>query len=125
VDSKFAIWCGRRLPGPIGFFARLPPELHRQLIAIRERFALELRYAFEQPVGDNPRHRHHVRFWKTEKATKKLMPTYVKYPPRQLQSMTYAGPITNSDYERFQHVREQLEKQGVQIPWPTGNWGDD
>jgi hypothetical protein len=21
--------------------------------------------AFEQPVGDNPRHRHHVRFWKT------------------------------------------------------------
>ena len=22
--------------------------------------------AFEQPVGDNPRHRHHVRFWKTE-----------------------------------------------------------
>src|SRR4030095_422387 len=23
--------------------------------------------AFEQPVGDNPRQRHHVRFWKTEK----------------------------------------------------------
>ena len=23
--------------------------------------------AFEQPVGDNPRHRHHVRFWKSEK----------------------------------------------------------
>ncbi len=23
--------------------------------------------AFEQPVGNNPRHRHHVRFWKTEK----------------------------------------------------------
>ena len=23
--------------------------------------------AFEQPVGDNPRKRHHVRFWKTEK----------------------------------------------------------
>lgn len=22
--------------------------------------------AFEQPVGENPRHRHHVRFWKTE-----------------------------------------------------------
>jgi len=22
-------------------------------------------FAFEQPVGDNPRHRHHVRFWKT------------------------------------------------------------
>jgi hypothetical protein len=24
--------------------------------------------AFEQPVGDNPRQRHHVRFWKTDKA---------------------------------------------------------
>lgn len=24
--------------------------------------------AFEQPVGDNPRKRHHVRFWRTEKA---------------------------------------------------------
>jgi hypothetical protein len=23
--------------------------------------------AFEQPVGDNPRHRHHVRLWKTDK----------------------------------------------------------
>ena len=23
--------------------------------------------AFEQPVGDNPRHRHHVRFWCTKK----------------------------------------------------------
>jgi hypothetical protein len=23
--------------------------------------------AFEQPVGDNPRHRHHVRFWKSDK----------------------------------------------------------
>lgn len=25
--------------------------------------------AFEQPVGDNPRHRHHVRFWKTDTQT--------------------------------------------------------
>lgn len=24
--------------------------------------------AFEQPVGDSPRHRHHVRFWRSEKA---------------------------------------------------------
>jgi len=23
-------------------------------------------FAFEQPVGDNPRHRHHVRLWKTD-----------------------------------------------------------
>ena len=31
------------------------------------------------------------------------------------------GPITISDYQRFQWVREQLEKEGVKIPMPTGN----
>lgn len=50
-----------------------------------------------------------------------LMKTYVKYPPRKLQSETYTGPITISAYQRFQHVREQLEKEGVTIPLPTGN----
>jgi arylsulfatase A-like enzyme len=54
-------------------------------------------------------------------AIKELMQSYVKYPPRKLQSMTYTGPITISDYERFQHVREQLEKQGVNLPMPSGN----
>ena len=50
-----------------------------------------------------------------------LMKTYIKYPPRKLQSETYAGPITLSEYERFKFVREQLEKGGVHIPLPTGN----
>ena len=50
-----------------------------------------------------------------------LMKTYVQYPPRKLQSLTYTGPITLSDYHRFQWVREQLEKEGVNIPLPTGN----
>jgi arylsulfatase len=54
-------------------------------------------------------------------AIKKKMETYVKYPPRPLQSMSYTGPITLSGYFRFQHIREQLEKEGVQIPLPTGN----
>jgi hypothetical protein len=52
---------------------------------------------------------------------KKLMTTYVKYPPRKLQSLGYTGPITLSNYERFQWVREQLMKEGVNIPLPTGN----
>jgi arylsulfatase A-like enzyme len=52
---------------------------------------------------------------------KKLMATYVKYPPRKSQSLTYTGPITISNYERFQWAREQLEKEGVNIPLPTGN----
>lgn len=31
----------------------------------------------------------------------KLMETCVQYPPRKLQSETYAGPITLQQYERF------------------------
>jgi arylsulfatase A-like enzyme len=54
-------------------------------------------------------------------AIKDLMKTYVKYPPRKLQSMTYTGPITISSYQRFKWIREQLEKEGVNIPLPTGN----
>lgn len=50
-----------------------------------------------------------------------LMKTYIKYPPRKLQSEGYSGPITLTQYERFQNVREQLDKQGFQIPMPTGN----
>ncbi len=52
---------------------------------------------------------------------KKLMVTYAKYPPRKLQSVGYTGPITISNYQRFQWMREMLEKEGVNIPLPTGN----
>jgi arylsulfatase len=52
---------------------------------------------------------------------KTLMATYAKYPPRKLQSMGYDGPITLSDYEKFQHIRERLEKQGINLPLPSGN----
>jgi arylsulfatase len=52
---------------------------------------------------------------------KKIMATYVKYPPRKLQSLTYTGPITLSDYQRFQWVRDQLAKEGIALPLPTGN----
>jgi arylsulfatase len=52
---------------------------------------------------------------------KKLMATYVKYPPRKLQSESYSGPVTLTNYQRFQWVREQLAKEGVNIAMPTGN----
>jgi arylsulfatase len=54
-------------------------------------------------------------------AIKELMKTYVKYPPRKLQSEAYSGPITLTQYERFQHIRELLQKEGVNIPMPSGN----
>ncbi len=54
-------------------------------------------------------------------AIKDLMQSYIKYPPRKPQSETYTGPITLSQYERFQNVREMLGKQGFSLPMPTGN----
>jgi arylsulfatase A-like enzyme len=50
-----------------------------------------------------------------------LMKTYVKYPPRKLQSMGYDGPIEISKYQKFQYLREMLQKDGISIPLPTGN----
>ena len=54
-------------------------------------------------------------------AINRLMKTYIEYPPRKLQSMSYTGPIEISKYQQFQWVREQLQKDGVSIPLPTGN----
>ncbi len=56
-----------------------------------------------------------------EQEVKKIMETYVKYPPRKVQSYGYTGPITLSDYERLQSVREMLSKEGISLPMPTGN----
>ncbi len=50
-----------------------------------------------------------------------LMKTYVKYPPRKLQSETYTGPITISKYQLFKSVQEQLAKEGFHLGLPTGN----
>jgi arylsulfatase A-like enzyme len=45
----------------------------------------------------------------------KLGATYIKYPPRKMQGLGYTGPVTLSDYERFTHIREQLQAEGVKI----------
>ncbi|MBC2601566.1 arylsulfatase [Puniceicoccus vermicola] len=54
-------------------------------------------------------------------ATSKLMKTYAQYPPRKLQSEVYTGPVTLTDYERYEHIREAVEKEGISLPMPTGN----
>jgi arylsulfatase len=54
-------------------------------------------------------------------AIQELMKTYVQYPPRKLQSGVYTGPITITGYQRFQWMRDQLQKEGISIPLPTGN----
>lgn len=54
-------------------------------------------------------------------AIKELMKTYIKYPPRKLQSEGYSGPVTITQWQRFEHVREQLATERVNIGLPTGN----
>ena len=46
------------------------------------------------------------------------MLTYVKYPPRKLQSEGYTGPITITNYQKFQWLREQLAKDGFNLGLP-------
>jgi len=54
-------------------------------------------------------------------AVQEKMKTYIKYPPRKLQSEVYTGPITLTQYQRLQYVRKILENEGIKIPLPTGN----
>jgi arylsulfatase len=54
-------------------------------------------------------------------AIKALMKTYVQYPPRKQQSESYSGPITLQQYQHYKFVRDELAKEGVSLPLPTGN----
>ena len=51
----------------------------------------------------------------------RVVKTYIQYPPRPVQSESYSGPITLSEYHRIQMVRDQLKKQGFELGLPTGN----
>lgn len=50
-----------------------------------------------------------------EQEVKKLMATYVKHPPKKMQTFGHSGPPTLSNCQRFQWVRDQLAKEGVGI----------
>ncbi|MCA9022535.1 MAG: arylsulfatase, partial [Planctomycetaceae bacterium] len=50
-----------------------------------------------------------------------LMKTYIKYPPRKMQSEVYRGPLTLSEYQRFKFVRDSLKNEGISFPLPNGN----
>jgi arylsulfatase A-like enzyme len=50
-----------------------------------------------------------------------LMKTYVQYPPRKMQSMGYDGPVELSKYQKFEWLRNELGKEGISLPMPTGN----
>lgn len=75
--------------------------------------------AFEQPVGGDPRQRHHVRFWKSAKLDDKLRPAWLgsaTYDKRVGLSHT-TGQVTHHiaadvDAER-DHLFASLKKSGV------------
>jgi len=48
-------------------------------------------------------------------------PTPAPAQPRKIQGESYSGPITLSEYEKFETVRELLAKEGIKLPIPTGN----
>ena len=48
------------------------------------------------------------------------MKSYVEYFPRKLQSETYTGPVTISQYQRFNYAREALQREGFHIGLPNG-----
>jgi hypothetical protein len=56
-----------------------------------------------------------------EEEMRKIMKSYIDYPPRKFQSYGYTGPVTISNYQKFQWIREELAKEGVHIALPTGN----
>jgi arylsulfatase A-like enzyme len=49
---------------------------------------------------------------------KNLMMSYIKYPPRKLQSESYSGPITITNFQKFEWLREQLKKEGFNLALP-------
>ena len=44
-----------------------------------------------------------------------LMKTYMKYPPRKLQSDGYTGPINISTYQKVEELKQQLQNYKIDI----------
>src|ERR1700733_2464563 len=70
-----------------------------------------------------PTELHHLDAGELQSAVHELMKTYVDHPPRKLQGEGYSGPITLSQFERFQWARDKLKEGGFSLPTPTGNPG--
>ena len=44
-----------------------------------------------------------------------IMKTYAQYPPRKLQSEGYTGPITISEYQKMESIKQQLKNYQIDI----------
>ena len=75
--------------------------------------------AFEQPVGDDPRRRHHVRFWRSEEVDPDGRPVWVGAAIHDMRvglSRT-TGQITHHTIADFHKVRDG--RNGGGDPWHT------
>jgi hypothetical protein len=84
--------------------------------------------AFQQAVGNDPRQRHHVRFWKSEKVDKYGRPlwagaatfdTSVGFSHTTLQITHHIGPDVDADRDK---ILDDLNRAGVvaQVDWLNG-----
>jgi hypothetical protein len=81
--------------------------------------------AFEQPVGDDPRKRHHVRFWKSDKVDQEQRPLWagsVTYDERVGLSHTtgqithHIGPDVDAERDRlFEELKKTDDLASVQV----------
>ncbi len=69
-------------------------------------------FAFEQPVGDNPRHRHHVRFWRSEKSDPDGRPVWMGSAvyDKQVGFSRTTGQITHVTAPNVDAERDYLFK---------------
>jgi len=74
-----------------------------------------LRYLHEQF------HREHLDGPGHAAATQESDEDVIDYPPRKLQFDVYTGPISISSFQKFQWLREELKKDGVNITLPSRN----
>lgn len=49
-------------------------------------------------------------------AQQKLMKSYVDYPPRPLQSESYAGPLGITQFRTIQRAKELMKEKGIVLP---------
>lgn len=50
------------------------------------------------------------------KAIQELMQTYIKYPPRPLQSEVFTGPMEINKFRTIQEAKKLLEEKGIKLP---------
>ena len=62
--------------------------------------------AFEKPVGDNPQHRNHVRYWKTTQADDDGRPMWVGYA-----SYDKGVGLSHTTGEVTHHIAEDVDTE--------------